>query len=263
MPLEDLTGPDKFITSLVVTNPTPGDDPVEGDDHIRGEKNVLVNSFPNINAAVTATPAAINQLTPGQLGPNYVTLDGPAGTERYISAYTNGVLRTQVKVASSAPETGANAGSNCNIHQYDDAGNFLRTVLNITRATGNAVFSSNLQAASIDATTSINTSGILYQQGAPAASIGVGQTRQDVTASRAVNTPYTNDTGRPIVVSVTLTTTEPGITTRLVAGGITVAEGYILAEGKVTLSALILPGETYQAGSAAGAVARTVWTEIR
>jgi hypothetical protein len=63
MALENLVGDDKFITALVDTNPTGGDDKREGDDHIRGIKNVLLNSFPNINGQVTATAAELDQLT--------------------------------------------------------------------------------------------------------------------------------------------------------------------------------------------------------
>lgn len=60
MALEDLTGPNKFITALVNTNPLAADDRREGDDHIRGIKNVLHNTFPNLDGQVTATPAALN-----------------------------------------------------------------------------------------------------------------------------------------------------------------------------------------------------------
>ena len=52
MALEDLTGPNKFITALVNTNPLAADDRREGDDHIRGIKNVLHNTFPVLDGAV-------------------------------------------------------------------------------------------------------------------------------------------------------------------------------------------------------------------
>lgn len=62
MALENLVGADKFITALVSGNPVFNDDRREGDDHIRGVKNVLRNTFPNLNAAVTVTPAELNGL---------------------------------------------------------------------------------------------------------------------------------------------------------------------------------------------------------
>ena len=59
MALEDLTGT-KYLDDLVVTNPAAGDNVSEGDDHIRGIKNVLKLTFPNVDAAVNATPTELN-----------------------------------------------------------------------------------------------------------------------------------------------------------------------------------------------------------
>lgn len=61
MALEDLTGT-KYINSLNASNPVTGDKRYEGDDHLRGVKNVLLTSFPNVDAEVTATPAEFNVL---------------------------------------------------------------------------------------------------------------------------------------------------------------------------------------------------------
>jgi len=63
MPLENLVGNNIYITNLVPSNPLGTDPESEGDDHLRGIKNALLNSFPNINAAVTATPAELNNIT--------------------------------------------------------------------------------------------------------------------------------------------------------------------------------------------------------
>ena len=49
-----------FIDSLNASNPTTTDNVSEGDDHIRGIKTTLKNTFPNINAAVTATDEELN-----------------------------------------------------------------------------------------------------------------------------------------------------------------------------------------------------------
>lgn len=58
MPLEIF----EFITSLVRTNPTGTDGVNQGDDHIRGVKQAVQDSFPNIDAAVTVTPAELNSV---------------------------------------------------------------------------------------------------------------------------------------------------------------------------------------------------------
>ena len=63
MALEDLTGASKFIDDLINTNPTDGDSRTDGNNHIFGVKNVLLNTFPNIDAAVTSTPTELNLLT--------------------------------------------------------------------------------------------------------------------------------------------------------------------------------------------------------
>ena len=59
MALEDLTGT-KYLDDLNSSNPAAGDNVSEGDDHIRGIKNVLKLTFPNIDAAVNATPTELN-----------------------------------------------------------------------------------------------------------------------------------------------------------------------------------------------------------
>jgi len=63
MPDVDLTGPDKFITDLDPTNPVGATDKVYIlDNFIRGIQNVLKNTFPELNGAITATAAQLNQL---------------------------------------------------------------------------------------------------------------------------------------------------------------------------------------------------------
>ncbi len=59
MALEDLTGT-KYLDDLNSSNPAAGDNVSEGDDHIRGIKNVLKLTFPNIDAAINATPTELN-----------------------------------------------------------------------------------------------------------------------------------------------------------------------------------------------------------
>jgi hypothetical protein len=51
-----------FVNGLVATNPLGADQKAQGDDHIRLIKAVLVATFPNLNAAVTPTPAVLNAI---------------------------------------------------------------------------------------------------------------------------------------------------------------------------------------------------------
>lgn len=59
MPLESVT----YISDLVSTNPVNATDQVsQGDDHIRNIKTGLLNTFPQLTGAVTATQAELNIL---------------------------------------------------------------------------------------------------------------------------------------------------------------------------------------------------------
>lgn len=53
-----------FINQLAPANPLSTDTVSQADDHLRLIKQVLVNTFPNLNAAVTATAAQLNSPIP-------------------------------------------------------------------------------------------------------------------------------------------------------------------------------------------------------
>lgn len=61
MSLESAT----YVNQLVISNPDGADPKGQGDDHLRLIKTTLKNTFPNINGAVTVTPAEINALAGG------------------------------------------------------------------------------------------------------------------------------------------------------------------------------------------------------
>jgi hypothetical protein len=53
-----------FVNGLNLSNPADTDPRSQGDDHLRLIKAVLLATFPNLNAAVTASPADLNLLDP-------------------------------------------------------------------------------------------------------------------------------------------------------------------------------------------------------
>lgn len=90
--------------------------------------------------------------------------------------------------------------------------------------------------------------------------IGVGQTRQNVTASRTIGTTYTNSTGKPIFVSITGTNTSGGGLLLSIGGSVAqqfVGGGIIAAN----ISQIVLNGETYIVTSTGGSIYN--WIEIR
>jgi len=111
MALENLVGTDKFITSLINTNPTGGDDKREGDDHLRGIKNVLLNTFPALSGAVTVTPAQMNAVT------NKVDKGG--------DVMTGNLQAPNISVGGVAPNNGAifNSGGTGISQTYSGSGN--------------------------------------------------------------------------------------------------------------------------------------------
>lgn len=92
------------------------------------------------------------------------------------------------------------------------------------------------------------------------------QSWQDVSASRALNTNYTNSTGRPIMVNVSVYTNVNQQMT-LVVGGVTVAyTGWSsFGAGAVggMVSAVVPPTVVYQAYSATGVGSALTWSELR
>lgn len=62
-----------FIDDLVETNPLGSDNVSQGDDHLRLIKHILKTQFPNLDAAVTATPDELNQLYKATMPPGLVS----------------------------------------------------------------------------------------------------------------------------------------------------------------------------------------------
>lgn len=88
--------------------------------------------------------------------------------------------------------------------------------------------------------------------------LGSGQTWQDVKASRAFGTTYTNNTGKPIAVFAGTT----GYIGNLLfyVGGVLIGRGYgVTANGEVAVYGIVPNGSTYQITG--GGLA--YWAELR
>lgn len=94
--------------------------------------------------------------------------------------------------------------------------------------------------------------------------IGIGQTWQDVLASRSANTTYTNNTGRPIMVNIQFTQTGGSNPTSILeVDGVGVARGgQPGVAGGGTLSAIVPPGSTYSLINGPGNPP-ALWSELR
>jgi hypothetical protein len=112
MSLESLTGASVFINALVNTNPVGATDPKsQGDDHIRGIKNVILNTFPAITGAVTATHTEMNLLH------GLTTLPFPTGTKMVFfqaaapTGWTQDVTNTDAALRVVATAGGGTGGT--------------------------------------------------------------------------------------------------------------------------------------------------------
>lgn len=120
------------------------------------------------------------------------------------------------------------------------------------------------------------TSGVTFpnnsaQSVAAADGLGVGQTYQDMSGSRAANTTYTNTTGKPILIYEALITgtNAIGILTYSFSVNGSVVQSGTTGNGTVAFTRygsasniVIPPGATYQL-TFSNAVTTTKWVELR
>jgi len=96
--------------------------------------------------------------------------------------------------------------------------------------------------------------------------IGVGQTWQNVTSSRAMNTTYTNTTGRPIMISIYCAGQPNHCEWELLVDGVQLGHQGVIsvasAAMRATMSAIVPTGSTYRANNINNAGLQS-WAELR
>ena len=84
-----------FIDSLNASNPTSTDIVSQADDHLRLIKSTIEATFPNINAAVTATPAALNAATSFDMpSGSIIVFAGPSSPTGFLFCDGSAVSRS-------------------------------------------------------------------------------------------------------------------------------------------------------------------------
>jgi hypothetical protein len=100
------------------------------------------------------------------------------------------------------------------------------------------------------------------------AGVGYGQTWQDMTSDRSVDTTYTNNTSNPIIVSVIAGGSPAGILT-LYVNGLIISRSWVQNVNDYTsVQAVVPPGQTYSVhnlndGAPGGSNAIRYWMELR
>ena len=110
----------------------------------------------------------------------------------------------------------------------------------------------------------LTSNGTTWTSATPAGGIGIGQTWQNVTGSRALGTTYTNSTGKPIFVYIVVQLTSNG-DTMLTLNGVGLDGPASSAPASVfTPCSFIVPdGNTYNLSVTGGSVTVTAWGELR
>jgi hypothetical protein len=144
------------------------------------------------------------------------------------------------------------------------------TANSVMLGNGTSALSGNLVAPSTSGNV-LTSNGTTWTSATPAGSLGVGQTFQNVSGSRSFSTNYTNSTGKPILVYITVTTTGGG---NLVNMSVTVS-GIVIqsltyqfsssTNNTVPLNFIVPNGEVYSiaASSNGGGISSKTWIELR
>lgn len=121
-----------YIASLVATNPPTTDPLAQADDHLRLIKAVLLATFPNLNAAVTAAPADLNNgFVPiggiikwsgsiASIPANWQICDGTNGTPDLRNRFVVGAGSTYAVGGVGGATSGAFTSSSDGAHTHTD-----------------------------------------------------------------------------------------------------------------------------------------------
>jgi hypothetical protein len=112
-----------------------------------------------------------------------------------------------------------------------------------------------------DNSTKVATTAFVLANGG-AGSVGVGQSWQDVTASRAMNTTYTNNTGKPISITVRCSASVNTGTLYLYVNNALIYSNSTNPGWSVSATVIIPNGNTYKA-TVDGGVFYLNWLELR
>jgi hypothetical protein len=219
-----------------------------------------------LTASGTLTSSGTLAITGG------LTLDGAAGTSG----------QALVSAGSSNTPTWTTLGTiaSQNANAVSITGGTITGITDLTVADGgtgastlsaNAVLLGNgtsaLQTVAPSTSGNVLTSnGTTWTSATPAGGIGIGQTWQDVTGSRAAGTTYTNSTGKPIFISVFGTgSPNSGVMSMTVDGVSLGQQGSAAVSSGVfysTMTAIVPNNSTYRVNNVNGWTLGS-WAELR
>jgi hypothetical protein len=184
-------------------------------------------------------------------GWQYATLSG--GSLIGAAAITSGTITGITDLLIADGGTGASSAA--------AAFNNLKQAASTT-ATGVVELATDAEAqAGTDATRCVTPDNL------GAVVLGLGQTYQNVTASRAIGGgPYTNSSGRSISLSINCLISAADAYLNILVGGSTVGfstQSYGTNKAVTIANFIVPPGATYQVTASAGTTSGLTWNELR
>jgi len=187
----------------------------------------------------------------------YITLDTSSATAQYLTFASGLIGNFGLKGASSdltyTPSTKVLAVNSVPVVTTTGT----QTLSNKTLASDTI----GTTQADGDNSTKLATTAYVQNMG-----VGLSQTWQDVTASRALGTTYTNSTGKPIMVSVNAVGSPNNGSMYMTVNGVILGYQGVNAVASAvmyaTMTAIVPPGATYSATSYIGG-SLSVWAELR
>jgi hypothetical protein len=230
----------------------------------------LIGNAATATTAVNATNAV--NATTAVNATNAATATNPQGGGSFITS--SNIASQSVAFATNSTNavnavTAASCSGNAVTATNPQVGGSFITSSNI--ASQAVAFATNAN----NATTAVNVSGVValgnggtgqtsaVAAGSALGAIGVGQTTQNVSASRVATTTYTNDTGRPIMVYISTVNSGALETTaqQVFVDGIMILYDGIQSNRRNAVTFIVPAGSTYRLLLSGGSI--ETWCELR
>ena len=218
--------------------------------------------------AYLGTPPRSRVLSSEDIATGAVTLDDISFTDQSTSVNVSGAINKHTMRLSDEVviDGDLNITDNLILSKISDDGNAI--TLTPDGSTRTITGTGSLEASTLTQTPNASLTGMTGTVGSGVTigsdvALSFGQKQTNVTASRAVNTTYTNSTNKPIFVAVTMTTGTSS-DSRWEVGGVTNPGGVYTnsTNGRNNLSTVVPSGDTYKLG-VNGSGACSGWLEVR